>query len=189
MATLNNFGIPGVGAGMLQPKLRNRWAATFAGLGGGASSQPLSLQVVTATRPSLSFEEVELHRYNSRSWVAGKHLWEPMTMTLEDDVANGATKVVRNQVTKQQYLIGSEGQWLATAPEGSLYKFVTNLKMLDGNVQILETWVIEGCWLQTVDYTEVDYSASEAVQINLTIRFDHAYQVLNKYSSGQGQAN
>ncbi len=64
MATINDIGIPGVGTGILQPRLKNRWRVTFANLGGGADSQPLSLQAVTLTRPVLSFEELTL--YNPR---------------------------------------------------------------------------------------------------------------------------
>ena len=83
MATINDIGIPGVGSGILQPKLKNRWRVTFANLGGGVDSQPLSHQAITVTRPVLSFEEIQLDRYNSRAWVAGKHTFEPMTITLE----------------------------------------------------------------------------------------------------------
>lgn len=188
MATINDIGIPGVGSGILQPKLRNRWRVTFANLAGGVDSQPLSLQAVTVTRPSLSFEEIQLDRYNSRAWIAGKHMWEPMTLTVEDDVVGTATQVINDQLQGQQFLIGAEGQFLAAREEGSLYKFVTNLEMLDGNDQVIEKWTIEGCWFQAVDWTEMDYSASEAVQITMTIRYDHARQDIGGFNAGQGVA-
>ena len=35
---------------------------------------------------------------------------------------------------------------------------------------------MEGCWLQNVDWGDLDYSSSEAVSITLTIRYDHARQ-------------
>ena len=38
MATINQFGIPGVGSGILQPKLKNRWRVTFVGMGGEGAS-------------------------------------------------------------------------------------------------------------------------------------------------------
>lgn len=189
MATINDIGIPGLGgAGILQPKMRNRWRITFANMGGGVDSQPVSVQAVTVTRPTLSFDEVELHRYNSRAWVAGKHTWEPVTLTLEDDLTGGATRVIQEQMQKQQFLIGAEGQFLAAAAEGSIYKFVTYLDMLDGNDTVVEKWTMEGCWFQNVDWTELDYSASEAVQITTTIRYDHAHQDITGYKSGQGIA-
>lgn len=188
MATINDIGIPGVGSGILQPKLKNRWRVTFANMGGGADSQPLSLQAVTLTRPVLSFEEVQLDRYNARAYVAGKYTFEPMTVTFEDDVSSTATQVLQEQLQNQQFLVGAEGQWLAAAGEGSLYKFVTYLDLLDGNEQVIEKWTVEGCFIQNIDYMDLDYAASEAVQITVTLRYDHARQDAGGYDQGQGVA-
>ena len=188
MATINDIGIPGVGSGILQPKQKNRWRITFANLGGGEDSQPLSMQAITVTRPVLSFEEVQLDRYVSRAWIAGKYTFEPMTLVFEDDVTGSASKVLQAQLQKQQWLIGAEGQWLAAAGEGSLYKFVTYLDLLDGNEQLIEKWTVEGCWLQNVDYTDLDYAAGDAVTISTTIRYDHARQNIGGYDQGEGVA-
>jgi len=188
MASITDIGIPGVGNGILQPKLKNKWRVTFASIGGGVDSQPLSMQVVTVARPVITFEEVPLNRYNSQAWIAGKHTFEQMTMTVEDDVTGTATRVIQDQVQAQQFLIGAEGPFLASRGEGSLYKFVTTLDMLDGNEQVIEQWFMEGCWLQSVDYTDLDYSDSTAVQITLTMRYDHARQLIGGYDQGQGVA-
>ena len=189
MATINDIGIPGVGTGILQPKLKNRWRVTFANMGAGADSQPLSMQAINITRPILNFEEVQLDRYNSRAWIAGKHMFEPMTITFEDDISGTASAVIQAQIQEQQHLIGAEGPFLAAAPEGSLYKFVTYLDLLDGSDQVVEKWSVEGCWLQNIDYTDLDYAASEVVQITISIRYDHARQdVLNGYDGGEGVA-
>lgn len=188
MATINDIGIPGVGTGILQPKLRHKWRVTFANLGGGVDSQPVSMQAVNITRPTYSFEEVQLDRYNSRAWVAGKHTFEPITLTLEDDITGTASQVLQEQLQKQQFLIGAEGPFLASAGEGSLYKFVTYLDLLDGNEDVVEKWTVEGCFIQQIDYTELDYTASEAVQITVTMRYDHARQDIGGYSQGPGVA-
>lgn len=188
MATINDIGIPGVGTGILQPKQKHRWRATFANLGGGTDSQPLSMQVVTMQRPSVSFDEVQLDRYVSRAWVGGKYTWDEMPLSVEDDVTGTAAKVIQEQLQKQQWLIGAEGPWLAAAGEGSLYKFVTYLDMMDGNDQVIEKWTVEGCWLKTVNWNDLDYASSDAVKIDLTIRFDHARQDIGGYNQGQGVA-
>jgi hypothetical protein len=188
MATINDIGIPGVGSGILHPKQKNRWRVTFANLGGGADSQPISMQAITVSRPALSFEEVQLDRYNSRAYIAAKHTWEPMKLTVQDDVTSSASAVIQTQLQKQQWLIGAEGQWLAAAGEGSLYKFVTYLAQLDGNDQVIETWTIEGCWIKESNYGELDYKDGEPVQIDLTLRFDHARQTLGGYTQGKGIA-
>ena len=184
MSTINDIGIPDIGPGILQPKLKNRWRVTFAGLGSGGDSKHVSLQAVTASRPSLEFDEVELHRYNSRAWVAGKHNWEPMNLEVEDDASGRATTLIQEQLQKQQWLIGVEGQWLSTSPEGSSYKFVTMLEMLDGGHVVLEKWTMEGCWLKSANYNDLDMSSNEAVKISLIIRFDHARQNVTGLANG-----
>ncbi len=188
MATINDIGIPGIGTGILQPKLKNLWRITFANMGGGADAQPLSLQAINVTRPTLSFEEVQLDRYNSRAFIAGKHTFEPMTLTFEDDVTGTASQVLQEQLQAQQWLIGAEGPWLGKGEEGSLYKFVTYLDMLDGKEQVIEKWTVEGCFIQNIDYTDLDYADSSAVQITTTIRYDHARQDLGGYAAGEGVA-
>lgn len=188
MATINDIGIPGIGTGILQPKLKNLWRVTFANLGGGADAQPLSLQAVTVTRPTLTFDEVELNRYNSKAFVAGKHTFEPITLTVEDDISGTASRVIQEQLQAQQWLIGAEGPFLGRGEEGSLYKFVTYLDQLDGKEQVIEKWTIEGCFIQSTDYTDLDYADSSAVQITMTIRYDHARQDLGGYDAGEGVA-
>lgn len=188
MSTINDIGIPGVGSGMLHPKHKNRWRVTFANLGGGADSQPVSMQAITVSRPRLNFEQIELHRYNSVAWVAAKHTWDEMTLTVQDDVTGSASAVIQSQLQKQQWLIGAEGQWLAAAGEGSLYKFVTYLDMLDGNEQVIEKWTVEGCWIKSANWGDLDYALNDPVQIELSVRFDHARQVLGGYSQGPGIA-
>jgi hypothetical protein len=181
MATINDMGIAGVGGTLLQPKHKDRWRMTFANIGGGIDSQPLSMQVVTTTRPAGSFQEVEVDRYNSRSYIPGKQIWEPMNIVIEDDITSGASKVIQEQIQKQKLIIGAGGAWLATAAEGSIYKFVTYLDMLDGNEAVLEKWTIEGCFIAAFDYTDLDYSDAEKVHINITLRFDNARQSFPGY--------
>lgn len=187
MATIHDIGIPNISSTISMPKLKNRWRVTFIGLGGqGTSSQPLSQQAISVTRPKLSFAEIELHRYNSRAYVAGKHEWETCSIVFEDDVTGSASQLINDQVSKQQWLIGAEGPFLGTAPEGSLYKFGIKIEMLDGHEQSIERWVLQGCWIKEVDYSELAYSETEALQISTVIRFDHAYQELGDYNAGPG---
>lgn len=187
MSTLNDFGIPGVNlSGNLEPKRKNRWRVTFANMGGGVDSQPVTVQAVTVTRPKLSFEEISIHRYNTTAYAAAKHTWEPLNLVIEDDVTSTASRVIQAQLQAQQWIIGAEGQFLATAGEASQYKFALNLDQLDGNAQVIERWVVEGCWLREVDWGDLDYSTGDQVQIPLVIRFDHARQSLGGYDQGQG---
>ena len=183
MSTLSQAGIAGIGNGILHPKAKNRWRIIFSGLGGSSGStsslpNDLSLQVITATRPSISYEEVQQDRYNSRVYVLGKHQYDPCTITVEDDVTNRATKAIQAQMERQQRLIGATGPWMNTEATAFTYKFGMILEMLDGNEAVTEQWKYEGCSIQAVDYGDVDYSTGEKMTISLTIRYDHARQEL-----------
>lgn len=187
MSTINDFGIPGVAPGVLHPKHKNLWRVTFANMGNNADSTPVSMQAITIERPKLEHKEIELHRYNTVSYVAAKHTWSPIQLVVEDDITGTASRVVQEQLQKQQWLVGAEGPWLAKAPEGSIYKFVAYLDQLDGGTNVVEQWMLEGTWIQKADYDALDYSTGEAVKITMTLRFDNARQLLGGYA-GPGSA-
>ena len=179
------MGVPGGGNGILHPKSKNRWQCVFIGMEGTAGN--LTRQLVTFTRPQLEFEELTLHRYNSTAFVAGKHTWSETSITLEDDLTGLASTVVQAQLERQQRLIGadgSNGQWLNAAPTAAAYKFAMRLEQLDGNETVTEIWLGEGCWIKSVEYGELDYSDSEQVTIQLTLRADHWRQQLNSAANG-----
>lgn len=187
MATLANFGIPGAGAGILHPRLKNKFRITFLNMGvlvPGTNSRNLTMQVTNITLPNLTFEEVVLHRYNSTAYVAGKHSWEPISVTVEDDITGLAAKVVTAQLETQQRIVGSDldGRWLNTAATGSDYKFGVKIDQLDGDEGVVQQWILEGAMIASSDFGDRDYSASEAATITMNIRFDHARHV----ESGQG---
>lgn len=190
MATINDFGIAGLDQGaVLHPKHKNRWRVEFVNLAQQPTAgRSLSLQATKVSLPQLNRQEVAIHRYNSTVYVAGKHEWQDLTMTLEDDVSSVAIRALQAQEQLQQHLIGVEGPWLATPPEASLYKFGMKIISLDGGETVLNTWHVEGCWFKNTNWGDLDYSSSDAVAIDLTIRFDHAYQVIESYSGGQGRA-
>lgn len=177
MATMAQSGIPQIGNGVLQPKHKNRWRALFSGLGGAlaptaTAPNDLSAQVITATRPSVSWEEIQLDRYNTRAFVAGKYNFDPCTLTIEDDVTNRATRAIQTQLEAQQRLIGATGPWLNTEATAFGYKFGMILEMLDGNETVVESWKYEGCFIQAADYGDMDYSTGDKMTIALTVRYD-----------------
>ncbi len=187
MSTLSQMGIPDAGAGILHPKQRYRFQVTFQGLAklvSSAASRDITRQATNVSRPNLTFEEIRLHRYNSSAYVLGKYEWQTISLTVQDDITGAASAAIQGQLETQQRLIGADlpGQWLNSAATGSDYKFATIIEQLDGNETVVETWILEGCMLREANYGDLAYDSSEAVTIELTIRFDHARQVL----SGQG---
>jgi hypothetical protein len=191
MATLSQAGIPGAGSTLLHPKLAHKWRVTFVGiakLAGGANSRNLTLQAVSVSRPSMSFDPVTINRYNSTATVLGKHSFEDCSLTIEDDITGLAAKVVHGQLETQQRLIGVDlnGRWLNSAATGSDYKFGTKIELLDGDEGVVEAWNLEGCSIVSADFGSMDYSSSDAVQIQLSIKYDHAFSILTGAGYGTG---
>ena len=69
----------------------------------------------------------------------------------------------------------------SSAASGIDYKFLTRFEVLDGGngayePVVLETWEIYGCYLQEVNYNNMDYGESAVATISMTLRFDNALQ-------------
>ena len=107
ISTLSKFTVPlandqsSASQGLLMPKLQYRFRAILENFGVSTPRSELTKQVIDITRPQLSFENVTLDVYNSKVYVAGKHSWEAITITLRDDVNNSVTKLVGEQIQKQ----------------------------------------------------------------------------------------
>ena len=104
ISTLSKFTVPlandqsSASQGLLMPKLQYRFRAILENFGVSTPRSELTKQVVDITRTNLTFDKVTLDVYNSRVYVAGKHTWDPITITLRDDVNNSVTKLVGEQI-------------------------------------------------------------------------------------------
>jgi hypothetical protein len=179
MALISDLGVDG--GGISQPRLKNRWALTFQNMAG--DSDDLRINAITVDRPKLEFQQVPLDRYNSKAYVLGKHEFDPITVTFEDDFNGGVTAAIQAQLELQQNIIGvNSAPRLPAAAAGQDYKFAIKMDLLDGNIQVLESFLMEGCMITNVDYDSGDYSASETIKCTVTFRFDHARQNINRGS-------
>jgi hypothetical protein len=163
--------------GLLMPKLKYRFRVEFQNFGVSTPRTELTKQVMDFTRPTVSFEPIDIPIYNSTIKLAGKYSWGDITCNLRDDASGAVSKLVGEQLQKQLDFAEQ-----ASASSGIDYKFVTQFQVLDGgngtNVpQVLETWEIYGCYLSEVNYGDMNYGTSEPATIAMTIRFDNAVQV------------
>jgi len=187
MATILNLGTPGTTPGILEPKHSHRFVVQFQNIGGAQDSQVLTRQCIAATKPQITFNQIELHRYNSKAYVAGKHEWNPTTLTIEDDIGNGAAVVLQAQIERQLTLIadGAAPLGLSAGVSGGAYKFNTIILQLDGTgsdsgtTNFLEKWTLQGCWIQDAAFGELATENDAALQIILQLRFDHAFVEYN----------
>ena len=162
--------------GLLMPKLQYRFRVSLENFGVSTPTTELTKQVVDITRPNLSFETTTIDVYNSKVYLAGKHTWEAVTLTLREDVSNNVQKLVGKQLQKQFDFFEQ-----SAAASGSDYKFVTRIEVTDGAnganaVTILETFELYGCYIESANYNQLAYGTSDPVTVTLSLRYDNAIQ-------------
>ena len=162
--------------GLLMPKLQYRFRVSLENFGVSTPTTELTKQVVDITRPNLSFETTTIDVYNSKVYLAGKHTWEAVTLTLREDVSNNVQKLVGEQLQKQFDFFEQ-----SAAASGSDYKFVTRIEITDGAnganaVNVLETFELYGCYIESANYNQLAYGTSEPVTVTLSLRYDNAIQ-------------
>ena len=182
VSTLTKFTVPldsdqsATSQGLLMPKLKYRFRAFFENFGVSTPRTELTKQVMDITRPTVSFEEMEIPIYNSRVWLAGKYNWEQVNINFRDDVNGSVSRLIGEQIQKQFDFFEQ-----ASAASGIDYKFITRFEILDGGnaastPNVLETWEMYGCFLTNVNYNDLNYATNEPVTITAAIRFDNAVQ-------------
>ena len=182
VATLSKFTVPlasdqsASNQGLLMPKLQYRFRLILENFGVSTPRTELTKQVIDVTRPSLTFDETILDVYNSRVYLAGKHTWDPLTLTIRDDVNNSVTRLCGEQIQKQFDFFEQ-----SSASSGTDYKFTGRIEMLDGGnganaVTVLETWELYGAYVQNINYNTMAYATSDPATITLSVRYDNAIQ-------------
>ena len=91
----------GTSQGLLMPKLKYRFRVVFENFGVSTPRTELTKQVIDFTRPSVSFDPIDIEIYNSRVRLAGKHTWDDLNVNLRDDASGMVSKLVGEQLQKQ----------------------------------------------------------------------------------------
>lgn len=182
VASLTKFTVPlasdqsASAQGLLMPKLKFRFRASFENFGVSANRVDLTKQVADIKRPNVNFNPFAIDVYNSKVYIQGKPEWQETSVNLRDDATGSVTKLVGEQIQKQFDFAEQ-----ASASSGIDYKFILRFEVLDGGngvnaPNVLETWELYGCQLSSVDYGDMNYGSNEPVMIALNIRFDNAIQ-------------
>ena len=183
ISSLSRFTVPIPGGqsatsqGLLMPKLKYRFRVLMDNFGVTKPTTELTKQVMTVNRPQVQFDSQTIDVYNSKVFYAGKHTWQPIQLTVRDDVNGQVSRLVGEQVQKQFDMLEQ-----VSAASGSDYKFTMRVELLDGgngaqDPNVLETFELYGCFLTDVNYNELTYAESAPVDITMSIQYDNALQL------------
>lgn len=182
IASLNRFSVPlasnqsATSQGLLMPKLKYRFRASFENFGVSSDRVELTKQVMDIKRPTVSFTPITIDVYNSKVYLQGKPEWQETTVNFRDDAGGNVARLIGEQIQKQFDFMEQ-----ASAVSGADYKFALRYEVLDGGNGVatpntLETWEMYGCFISQVDYGDLNYGSNDPATIALTIRFDNAIQ-------------
>lgn len=148
---------------------KHRWYFETMGRGNGNWSQVELLMLQSASRPSFKFEEPEMHHNQEVVKFAGKQSWEPVTLKWYDGEQNP-------DISKGVY------HWLETVvnmtsiavAHPSNYKKQAQLAVIGGTGVVNERWTMYGTWPSSVKWQELDYTATDLLTCEATMRYDRA---------------
>lgn len=182
-----DMGLGALGGAELIFKRKYRW--TFELISPCGPSVPTHV-VKLAARPNLTIEETEINFLHGKMWIPGKGSWETITVTFYDigndsgslqglwswlaTVYNFTDPVGLHQSSKRGSSVGGAGTVGSGGYAGTAY-----LNLYDGCGTAMEAWTLGHVWPQAVNFGELDYSSSEEVTIELTLRYSEVeYQPL-----------
>ena len=143
-----------------EPKIKNRFVMEIDGI-------PAYL-VKTMARPQITFEEVVLDHINVKRYVKGKASWSTLNVTLYDPIVpSGAQSVIEWIRLHHESVTGRDGY-------SDMYKKDITFNVLGPVGDKVEEWTLKGAFIQTADFSDMDYSANTVAEVSLTLQYDYA---------------
>ena len=128
--------------------------------------------VKLASRPNINIEETEINYLNAKTWIPGKATWETINVTYYDVAGSENVDLWSWLATVYNFL--DRGNNPTQASMRSDYAAIGTLKLYDGCGKDLETWTLEDCWPQAVNFGGLDMASSDDVNIEVTLRYSNA---------------
>lgn len=149
-----------------EPKKQNRFILRF----------PSSLGinewfVISSSRPKIAIGEVEIPFLNTSTWVAGRFTWDAIDVTFKDPIGPSAAQALMEWVRLHAESVTGRMGYAAG------YKKDIELEMLDPTGVVVEKWILEGCFLTSLNFGDLNYSQDELATIDAELRMDRCIQV------------
>ena len=172
---MTNMGLGPLGKDDIIFKRKFRWGLTIDTCANTIDEHLVKL----ASRPNLSIEETEINMKHAKTWIPGKASWETITVTYYDVVDQELQGLyawlgaVYNFLTPNGILGNSADKSLNLTMGSKLrdYRGIATLRLYDGCGETVETWKLRDAWPQSVNFGDLDYSSSEEVTIEMTLRY------------------
>lgn len=149
-----------------EPKRQNRFIVRF--------PSALGINewfVISAKRPSININEVEIPFLNTSTWVAGRFTWDSMEVTFKDPIGPSAAQALMEWIRLHAESVTGRMGYAAG------YKKDIELEMLDPGGVVVEKWILQGCMITKGDFGSLNYSEDAIAEITVTLRPDRCILV------------
>ncbi len=132
-----------------------------------------------SSRPSLSFNEQAVQHIIETIYLPAKASWDPIDIIVYD--LKGEDYLYKWVKEFYNPELGTVNPVSELTTEFSLAsikypKKKGTLRLLDGHGNTIEWWDLQGCWPLNIDWGELDYSSSDTLDVNFSLRYDRAVQ-------------
>lgn len=132
----------------------------------------------SASRPSFDLEEPEMHHNQEHAYFAGKQKWEPVTLVWYDieqdpDISKGVYQWIETVVDLTAVNVAHP----------SMYKRTAELQVEDGFGNPTDVWIMYGTWPKSCNFQELDYTSTDLLTCEATMRYDRAIRTCTNSSS------
>jgi hypothetical protein len=179
-----SMGLGAIGGANVLFKRKFRWTFNVDNIckagGSGTLSVPSSF-VKVAARPNLEIEETQIDYLNAKTWIPGKGTWNTIQVTYYDIAYKGGAATGNENLftwLAGVYDFTNPGDLHQNSATAN-YSATGTIKLYDGCGNTLETWTLGNMWPTAIEFGELDYAASETVEIALTLRYTNVKYVNN----------
>lgn len=147
--------------GLFEPSLQFRYSIFSSKIPGAF------FYAKSAQQPTMDNGSLELHHGNGSFFVKGKTKWNPLSIRCYQ---------FENITIAEfwQYVLDHQFVDQARDFKARFYKHDMRITVLSPNELPSATWVLYGAFFETVNFGDMDRSANEIIEVDLTIRFDYA---------------
>ena len=124
--------------------------------------------IKAASRPDISNGVVTIDHINVKRYVKGRSEWQPVTITLYDAVVPSAAQATMEWVRlHHESVTGRDGY-------SDFYKKDITFNSLGPVGDKVEEWTLKGAFIESANFSDMDYSGEELATVEMTLRYDYA---------------
>jgi len=127
--------------------------------------------VETAARPHITINSVEIPFLNTSTYVAGRFTWGMINVTFRDPIGPSASQALMEWVRLCAESVTGRMGYAAG------YKKNVDLEMLDPTGVVVEKWILEGTWMNDVNFNSLGYSDDKVSTVTASLRMDRCILV------------